>query len=73
MHSYSHSRISKTTRWKQMRERVIKRDKYRCVKCKSRTNLTVHHKTYVRKDKEKQKDLITLCQRCHTRLHQTDN
>ncbi len=61
----------KTSTWKKIRERRLKKDSYKCVKCKSTENLHVHHKTYRHCRHEWMKDLITLCQPCHEKAHGT--
>lgn len=59
-----------SAQWRAMRQRVLIRDKYACVRCGhvSRNN-DVHHKTYARFKRELTKDLETLCRDCHERLH----
>ena len=62
-----------------VRKRVIKRDNIECqfgkmfgvfeltgARCDDQ--LEVHHKTYRRYDNEEEKDLITVCRRCHEAL-----
>ena len=55
--------------WLKIRERTIKRDKKKCTKCKARKYLQVHHKFYRGRGKEKMKDLITFCRKCHENEH----
>ena len=67
----------KTDLWKRKREKILKRDNYKCQWCGSTKELQVHHKYY-----EKYHDgrvnawdypdrcLITLCKRCHEKCHQ---
>jgi hypothetical protein len=48
-----------------MRERVLERDRLRCRACGARSHLVVHHR-----DGSNEPDgLVTLCIRCHTRIH----
>jgi len=50
-----------------IRERVLERDRYRCRACGTRSRLVVHHR-----DGRNEPDLlITLCIRCHTRIHRS--
>ena len=63
-------------KWRRKRLQRLKLDNYRCNKCgcKDITQLHVHHKTYKNLGNENvEKDLITLCQKCHTKLHQRRN
>jgi len=48
-----------------LRERVVRRDRFCCQGCGVRSRLVVHHRT---KDNEDEA-LITLCIRCHVRVH----
>ncbi|MGN1383338.1 MAG: HNH endonuclease [Eubacterium sp.] len=59
--------------WQERRERVLKRDRYKCVMCGSATNLNVHHTTYPH-DYENDTDdnCITVCLKCHRKLHKED-
>lgn len=62
----------KSPQWIIKRNRVKKRDKHKCVKCKSNKNLHIHH-TYYLKDKMPwqvpDECLITLCEVCHEKEH----
>jgi hypothetical protein len=58
--------------WRGKRERVLRRDKNRCIKCHSVENLQIHHLTYERVGKEFLCDLITLCRKCHERVHEKE-
>src|SRR5947209_5262347 len=48
-----------------MRERVLKRDRFRCRACGARTRLLVHHRDHGNEPNL----LVTLCIRCHVRIH----
>lgn len=73
-----YSDLLHTTEWRNKREKILKRDNYRCVYCGRRhTKLHVHHKYYsaypngVLVDPWNYPDdaLITLCAYCHQRVH----
>ena len=50
-----------------LRERILERDRFRCTVCRTRSPLLVHHR-----DRNNQtKSLITLCIRCHVRIHRS--
>lgn len=66
-HSYLRSR-----KWRKKREKVLKRDRYRCTRCGYAKRLQVHHLTYDRIFNERLSDLTTLCARCHMREHGID-
>lgn len=56
--------------WRRKRERVLKRDHYKCRKCGKRNcRLEVHHLTYKNFGDEPLNDLITVCSRCHHKIH----
>lgn len=41
----------------------------KCRKCGTDQDLHVHHKTYKNLGREHDRDLTTLCERCHNKLH----
>lgn len=59
----------KSNEWQETRQRIFKRDNYRCVKCGASKNLQVHHITYENMGEEKDADLVTLCEKCHNGTH----
>lgn len=59
----------KSNEWQETRQRIIKRDRFRCVMCGEPKNLHVHHITYENLGEEKDADLVTLCEKCHIELH----
>lgn len=50
-----------------LREAVLKRDRFSCRACGARRRLVVHH----REERNAKALLITLCVRCHVRLHRS--
>ena len=63
----SHNEYLLSPHWRSFRREHLSPE---CVKCQSPRNLHLHHKTYVRKGRERASDVVTLCERCHSRLHQ---
>ena len=70
---FPNSEQYKNPKWKEVRERVLRRDKNECQKCgKINSELHVHHLKY---EKEKfiweidLKFLLTLCKMCHEEIH----
>lgn len=58
--------------WKNLRLRVLKRDKFQCTKCNSTKILQCHHLYYSKDKLAWQYPLSafkTLCKKCHTTLH----
>lgn len=57
--------------WKTVREMVLKRDRYQCRICSTKTGLQVHHDTYKNHFKEHLhlEDLLTICGDCHKEHH----
>lgn len=59
-----------TPEWKERRSEHIYASRGRCQICNTNAlPLNVHHRTYERRGEEYFKDLITLCQSCHTLFH----
>ena len=52
-----------------MRQKVFRRDGFKCVICGKAKNLNVHHITYENLGAEKVSDLVTLCRDCHEDIH----
>lgn len=60
----------KSEKWKQQRERVLNRDKKKCVICGSEENLIVHHMYYLPKVEDTPDAyLVTMCKSCHNKEH----
>ena len=57
--------------WKQTKEKAYKFHGRKCQKCKSETNLQVHHATYEHIYSESMLDMVVLCETCHDLLHKT--
>lgn len=55
--------------WAGIRARVLARDGHRCVFCRSRKNLQVHHDRYEFLGSERLEFLKTICGQCHRRIH----
>lgn len=62
----------KSEEWKWTRAERIKKDGYKCSMCGSAKNLCVHHITYENLGDEPLDDLITLCAKCHKKIHDAD-
>jgi hypothetical protein len=54
--------------WKNKRDRIIKRDDGKCRSCKNPAT-EVHHIHYRNVYNEKDKQLISLCRKCHETVH----
>ena len=57
--------------WQAKRERVLRRDNWTCQEC-NHVAQEVHHLTYENIGNEAMADLVSLCHRCHRRLHAGD-
>jgi len=56
--------------YKQLRQRVLERDTWRCQNCGARTKLQVHHKELrSQSGDDSEYNLITLCHSCHSYEH----
>jgi len=56
--------------WQARRIKRMSMDGGRCQGCGRRDDLHVHHRTYVRFGNEPLDDLITVCDLCHSLVHQ---
>jgi 5-methylcytosine-specific restriction endonuclease McrA len=56
--------------YEDLRERVLRRDGWRCQFCGSRRNLEVHHQQFRSYSGEDvAENFITLCTSCHSAIH----
>ncbi len=56
--------------YESLRQRVLRRDGWRCQSCGTMSNLEVHHKQFRSHSGEDSEDnLITLCALCHADIH----
>lgn len=56
--------------WKELRQTVLARDGFRCVRCPAKKHLQAHHRIYRNRFEDSQpEDLITLCRHCHEIEH----
>lgn len=75
-------RFYKSHEWKKKRQEILERDNFECQECKKKglvttssdckTILSVHHKKHYKKYPIlglTDKNLITLCDRCHNKYH----
>ena len=54
----------------ELRERILRRDRWQCQFCGSRTNLEVHHQQFrSHSGEDEEENLITLCINCHSVIH----
>jgi 5-methylcytosine-specific restriction endonuclease McrA len=52
--------------WRNVRDEALARDGYRCIECRGRENLDVHHIKSRRKGgTDALENLVTLCEKCH--------
>ena len=57
--------------WAETRQRILRRDGFRCSVCNASNGLNVHHRTYERIGCEADSDLVTLCRECHEIFHRS--
>lgn len=59
----------KSNHWKKLRRRYVKKTSI-CEMCnKNKSNLQLHHKTYVNLGNEDREDLMIPCPKCHAEVH----
>lgn len=56
--------------YERLRQRVLRRDGWRCQSCGTMSNLEVHHREFrSHSGSDAEENLITLCTACHARQH----
>lgn len=59
----------RSTHWRELRARILKRANGRCEYCKQNRATQVHHVTYERLGAEEEDDLRAICVPCHREKH----
>jgi hypothetical protein len=54
--------------FRRMRLLALERDRHQCQVCGAKDNIIIHHKNNIKTD-NKLDNLITLCQKCHFKIH----
>jgi len=58
------------TSYENLRQQVLRRDRWRCQSCGAMSNLEVHHQRYrSHSGSDSEENLITLCVACHEEMH----
>lgn len=73
-HSQEYDAYMKSPEWESKRQQRLKLDHYRCAYCgrpqSDKCRLQVHHTSYAHlRDEVVERDLISLCPRCHMKAH----
>ena len=68
----TYAQYLRSDKWREIRKKILERDGYKCKFCGSTENLRVHHKSYesIYEEEFALNDLITLCDKCHSELHE---
>lgn len=64
-----HKNHLNSLKWKQIRLKVLVRDNYFCQACLDAEAVHVHHKTYDNLGDEFMYELMSVCIKCHNRIH----
>lgn len=62
--------------WRILRKKIYDKYNGKCKKCHKTfdsQHMNVHHLTYKRIGKEKESDLVLLCEKCHSKIHDEKN
>lgn len=70
--AWSYDDYLKSPAWEAKRKEILERDGRRCTVCGTAKNLEVHHLTYDHFGDELPEELVTLCRKCHEKLHEKD-
>lgn len=72
MNKQEYQKALKSPKWLAKRNKIKKRDKYKCTKCGCKDNLHVHHTYYLPNKmpwEVPDECLVTLCKVCHEKEH----
>jgi len=60
--------------YESLRQKILRRDSWRCQLCGTMSNLEVHHRQFRSQGgDDSEKNLIALCSECHRTLHMAAN
>lgn len=60
--------------YEKLRQKVLRRDGWRCQGCGARQQLQIHHKEFrSHSGDDSEENLITLCDHCHKLVHGSEN
>lgn len=63
----------RSDKWKVKRKKVLERDNYTCVSCLEEKATQVHHITYDNLGDEPLFNLVSVCGKCHCKIHGIDS
>nr|WP_319997596.1 hypothetical protein [uncultured Draconibacterium sp.] len=66
---YKYCEYLNSQEWKDKRDLALKRDNFKCQKCKIKVADDVHHLTYENLGNEKLSELLSVCRECHIEIH----
>lgn len=69
----TYKEMLKQEKWASKRREILERDSHKCLNCESNFSLQVHHKVYITGRlpwEYSNSQLITLCDSCHSTLHE---
>jgi hypothetical protein len=66
----TYTRYMNSKTWAAVKVRAFRKYGRQCAACGSTKDLHMHHRTYERFTAEWLKDLVPLCEECHTNVHQ---
>jgi 5-methylcytosine-specific restriction endonuclease McrA len=69
LRSLPYQEYLQTPHWQLKRRKKLRLSGYRCERCAGKSELHVHHITYLNRGDERMKDLMVLCKKCHTLHH----
>lgn len=69
LHSLPYSVYTATNHWRRKRREAFAYYGHQCLLCGALEGLQVHHTTYRNFGREKMRDLMPVCERCHTWIH----
>lgn len=68
--SADYRRYMKSPEWAARKRGYFLNHARRCKACGSKSDIQLHHMNYARLGRERDSDMVALCERCHTRVHQ---
>lgn len=73
MKKFNYEKYIRSSQWKNRRAIFFQRHDHSCSACTSKRKIHLHHKSYDRVGREPDRDLVALCEICHSEVHRLHN
>lgn len=73
MKKFNYQKYIRSNQWKNLRAIYLQKQDRSCSACTRKRKIHLHHKSYDRVGREPDRDLVPLCEICHSEVHRLHN